>query len=135
MHNYFRPLEVYPDRAALRHRLRGYVARRTKAGSDVTDGGSVSRHGDAFPKRAFVLSEFGGLAQLVPGHSALDHSYGYGDFDSPEAWRDAVRALLDEAESLEPSGLAGYVYTQLSDVEEEVNGLLTYDRRVNKLKP
>ena len=35
-------------------------------------------------------------------------------------------------ESLESRGLAGYVYTQVSDVEEELNGLLTYDRRLNK---
>ena len=44
-----------------------------------------------------------------------------------------MRGLLDRALSLRAGGLAGYVYTQLSDVEEETNGLLTYDRRVNKL--
>ena len=49
-------------------------------------------------------------------------------------YADAVRAKLAEAGSLEAAGLAGYVYTQLTDVEEEVNGLLTYDRRVNKTK-
>ena len=42
------------------------------------------------------------------------------------------RSVLDSAESLESRGLAGYVYTQVSDVEEELNGLLTYDRRLNK---
>lgn len=46
----------------------------------------------------------------------------------------AVRAMLDEAAALEDAGLTAFVYTQLSDVEEEVNGILTYDRRVNKLK-
>ena len=40
--------------------------------------------------------------------------------------------MLASAESLESRGLAGYVYTQVSDVEEELNGLLTYDRRLNK---
>ena len=40
--------------------------------------------------------------------------------------------MLDSAESLESRGLAGYVYTQVSDVEEELNGLMTYDRRLNK---
>ena len=35
---------------------------------------------------------------------------------------------------MEDAGLTAFVYTQLSDVEEEVNGILTYDRRVNKLK-
>lgn len=44
-----------------------------------------------------------------------------------------MRALLDKVNALEVKGLSGYVYTQLSDVEEETNGLLSYDRRVNKL--
>ena len=43
-----------------------------------------------------------------------------------------VYKTLAQADA-EAEGLAGYVYTQLSDVEEETNGLLTYDRRVNKL--
>ena len=86
------------------------------------------RHG-----RAFVLSEFGGLTWMVEGHAASPEAYGYGDFSSLEAWRDGVRDLLATADRLEARGLAGFVYTQLSDVEDEVNGLLTYDRRVNKL--
>ena len=44
-----------------------------------------------------------------------------------------MHGLLEQADALEAEGLAGFVYTQLSDVEEETNGLLTYDRRVNKL--
>ena len=82
--------------------------------------------------RAVIISEFGGLAQMTPGHTSLDHSYGYGDFVTVEDWRGAVQKLLSEAESLQVEGLAGYVYTQVSDVEEEVNGLLTYDRKINK---
>ena len=84
--------------------------------------------------RAAVISEFGGLTQMMPGHTSLDHSYGYGDFATVEDWQEAVRELLAEVESLQDEGLAGYVYTQVSDVEEEVNGLLTYDRKVNKFK-
>ena len=82
--------------------------------------------------RAAIISEFGGLAQMTPGHTSLDHSYGYGDFATVEDWRVAVKKLLAEAESLQVEGLAGYIYTQVSDVEEEVNGLLTYDRKINK---
>ena len=84
--------------------------------------------------RAVIISEFGGLAQMTPGHTSLDHSYGYGDFVTVEDWRGAVQKLLSEAESLQVEGLAGYVYTQVSDVEEEVNGLLTYDRKINKFE-
>ena len=84
--------------------------------------------------RAAIISEFGGLAQMTPGHTSLDHSYGYGDFATVEDWRVAVKKLLTEAESLQVEGLAGYIYTQVSDVEEEVNGLLTYDRKINKFE-
>ena len=82
--------------------------------------------------RAAIISEFGGLTQMMPGHTSLDHSYGYGDFSTVEDWRAAVKKLLAEVESLQDEGLAGYVYTQVSDVEKEVNGLLTYDRKINK---
>ena len=89
----------------------------------------VAQHG----VRAFMLSEFGGLAQLIADHSAVSRAYGYGEYDSIEDWRSAVRSVLASAAALESKGLAGYVYTQVSDVEEELNGLLTYDRRVDKL--
>ena len=110
VHNYFRPLEAPKDAGT----LQGYAADRGA--------------------RAAVLSEFGGLTQAEPGHAATPEAYGYGDFDTPEAWRAAVRELLDQAGALEAQGLSGYVYTQLTDVEGELNGLLTYDRRVNKLE-
>ena len=89
-------------------------------------------HGKQRGNRAAIISEFGGLAQMTPGHTSLDHSYGYGDFATVEDWQEAVQKLLAEVESLKDEGLAGYVYTQVSDVEEEVNGLLTYDRKINK---
>lgn len=89
-------------------------------------------HGKRRENRAAVISEFGGLAQMTSGHTSLDHSYGYGDFSTVKDWRAAVKKLLAEVESLQDEGLAGYVYTQVSDVEEEVNGLLTYDRKINK---
>lgn len=89
-------------------------------------------HGKQRGNRAAVISEFGGLAQMTQGHTSLDHSYGYGDFSTVEDWRAAVKKLLAEVESLQDEGLAGYVYTQVSDIEEEVNGLLTYDRKINK---
>ena len=90
--------------------------------------------GKQWGNRAVIISEFGGLAQMTPGHTSLDHLYGYGDFATVEEWRVAVKKLLTEAESLQAEGLAGYVYTQVSDVEEEVNGLLTYDRKINKFE-
>ncbi|MDO4400846.1 MAG: glycoside hydrolase family 2 TIM barrel-domain containing protein [Coriobacteriia bacterium] len=83
--------------------------------------------------RPFVISECGGLTLHVEGHSALDAAYGYAAYEKAEAWAADLRALLARLDGLEAKGLAGYVYTQLTDIEEEVNGILTYDRRVNKL--
>lgn len=85
------------------------------------------------PRRAFVVSEFGGISFPVPGHCALKTQYGYGTAHSPEEFAVALREALSQMDALEAEGLAGFVYTQLSDVEEETNGLLTYDRRVNKM--
>jgi len=114
VHNYFRELEVYRDHA------------KPEDARDVFN---------ADGSRAFAISEFGGLAFLVPGHSLYDLSYGYASFETIEDWREGVREQLAQADALEAKGLAGFVYTQLSDVEEEVNGLVTYDRRVVKLAP
>lgn len=92
----------------------------------------VYRHAST-PPRAFVISEFGGISCHMPAHSSLSTSYGYATCPDLAAYRTAVSQILATADALEGEGLAGFVYTQLSDVEEETNGLLTYDRRVNKL--
>ena len=89
-------------------------------------------------KRAFVISEYGGFACHIPEHSSVDRVYGYRKYDTPKELTDAYRELIEKRLfSLVDAGLSGAVYTQLSDIEEEVNGLVTYDRRVVKvdLKP
>ena len=83
--------------------------------------------------RAFLVSEFGGFSHRVEGHSSLTECYGYEIYDDLDEWRHAVRELIAHMDALGPQGLAGYIYTQVSDIEEETNGLLTYDRRVNKM--
>ncbi|MBQ6394965.1 MAG: glycoside hydrolase family 2 [Atopobiaceae bacterium] len=86
-------------------------------------------------ERAFMLSEFGGLSCRIEGHSSVERVYGYEVHDTLASFRGAVGRLLATVDALEADGLAGFVYTQISDVEEEVNGLLTYDRRLCKLEP
>ena len=81
--------------------------------------------------RPFVLSEYGGLACDIPGHVASEHAYGY-HTETPETFPQSFRALMDRVRSLAGRGLAGAVYTQVSDIQEERNGLLTYDRKVRK---
>lgn len=83
--------------------------------------------------RAFVIDEFGGLTCPVDGHESVPTVYGYDTYEDAASWRAALNELLASVDDLEPEGLSGFVYTQLSDVEEETNGLLTYDRRINKL--
>lgn len=86
--------------------------------------------------RASVLGEFGGLGLVVPGHTWLDSgSWGYQSYDSTEALTDEYRKLIDNLWIIKRDGLAAAIYTQTTDVEVEVNGLVTYDRKVLKIDP
>ena len=88
------------------------------------------RRGD---RRALVLSEYGGYDLGVVGHTHSEHEFGYRHFDSAEALAAAFVRLHEELAVTVPGGLSATVYTQLSDVEDELNGLLTYDREVLKV--
>ncbi len=84
--------------------------------------------------RAFFLSEYGGYACHLKGHSSVERIFGYKRYDSLSEFREAYHNLIENSLlPLKSQGLSGAVYTQLSDVEEEVNGILSYDRKVNKL--
>ena len=86
--------------------------------------------------RPLVLSEFGGKTYKAEGHVFNpDKSYGYGGCGSLDALKDAVVKLyMDEVLPSVRAGLCAAIYTQVSDVEDEINGLLTYDRKVEKLQ-
>ena len=86
-------------------------------------------------KRAFVISEYGGYACHVKGHSSVERVFGYKKFDTTEELSKAYKELYEgQVLPLIEKGLSGVVYTQLSDIEEEVNGLVTYDRKVIKIQ-
>ncbi len=85
--------------------------------------------------RAFVLSEYGGLSCRIEGHSGTEKVCGGRIFETRAGMNRAYRALQEDVWSRIGRGLAGAVYSQLSDVEEEVDGLVTFDRRVVKLSP
>ncbi|MGI6003065.1 MAG: hypothetical protein ACOX74_05480 [Lachnospiraceae bacterium] len=78
-----------------------------------------------------MISEFGGLAHRVPGHSSCLHEYGYRRYMTRRGLRDKYRRLI--ARTVRIDGLSGFVYTQWNDVEEETNGIYTYDRKVKKI--
>lgn len=83
-----------------------------------------------------LLSEFGGFVWKVPEHSYnLEKTYGYKVFDTREAYVRALRELYQSLIPLAQNGLCGAIYTQVSDVEDETNGLFTFDRAVLKLQP
>lgn len=84
--------------------------------------------------RAFILSEYGGYVYQVPHHISIKKSYGYKTFLNQEELTLGYQKLFKKTvEPLIQNGLCGAIYTQVSDIEEEVNGLLTYDREVCKL--
>ncbi|WP_405866478.1 PA14 domain-containing protein [Streptomyces sp. NBC_00005] len=108
-------------------------------GADGGTGDIMDEHGYPSPalpphpdgQRALVSGEYGGLGLAVPGH-AWSVQQSYVDVD-PAAYTDDYLTKLAEVHALACKGGNGAVYTQISDVEGELNGLLTYDRRV--LKP
>ena len=86
--------------------------------------------------RPVFLSEFGGYSHKVEGHIFnLGNNYGYGSAKTAEEFEKMLRDLYTE--QVIPNiknGLSGAILTQITDVEDETNGLITYDRRVVKLK-
>lgn len=84
-----------------------------------------------------IISEFGGYVYKVKEHSAdPDKTYGYRMFEKREDFVSALQKLYrEELVPLAEKGLCAAIYTQLSDVEDETNGLITYDRKVLKVKP
>ena len=87
--------------------------------------------------RPLFLSEFGGWSMKIPEHSFnLKKTYGYKKYtDRAQFVRDLRTLYLDQVMPLIRQGLCAAVYTQVSDVEDETNGLLTFDRMAAKVFP
>ena len=85
--------------------------------------------------RVLALSEFGGYSMPVAGHTSSDKEFGYRIYRTEKEFMDAYGKLFEKevVPHMLKQGLSAAVYTQVSDVEDEVNGLLTYDRRVVKV--
>lgn len=109
---------------------------------DQGDGDVDSRHNYFYPlhlrpgRRTVALSEYGGIAWPMPGHEPPRRTYGYGTAKSRAELTGRYRKL--QLETVLPqlrNGLSALVYTQVSDVEDEVNGLFTYNRQAIKPDP
>lgn len=84
--------------------------------------------------KPYVLSEFGGFSHRVNGHTFNNKMFGYKIYNSPESLAKAYKKTFEKVIIPQISkGLSATVYTQLTDVEDELNGLLTYDRKVVKI--
>lgn len=83
---------------------------------------------------ALVLGEYGGLGLPVPGHTWKDKdNWGYQSFKTADELFEKYSSFITTMENLIQRGLSAAVYTQTTDVEQETNGLMTYDRKIIKV--
>jgi beta-galactosidase/beta-glucuronidase len=86
------------------------------------------------PERATVLGEYGGIGRKIEGHTWVkDQGWGYVEYDTEEKVTDTYVEYANKLLELIPQGFSAAVYTQTTDCEVELNGLMTYDREVVKL--
>jgi len=77
-----------------------------------------------------AITEYGGVTLEVPGHVyALSAKYGYGKTGDPHELQEKLADYTRKMQQLEAQGLTAAIYTQVTDIEEEINGLLTWDRQ------
>jgi beta-galactosidase/beta-glucuronidase len=85
-------------------------------------------------KRVNVLGEYGGIGMPVEGHLwTPDRNWGYIKFASPKEVTDEYVKYARQLQEMIARGFSAAIYTQTTDVEIEVNGLMTYDRKVDKV--
>ncbi|TKG93472.1 beta-galactosidase [Puteibacter caeruleilacunae] len=85
--------------------------------------------------RVLVLGEFGGLGMPVKGHLwQKDRNWGYRNYDDKDRLMSSYQGLIEKIPALIKKGLSAAIYTQTTDVEGEVNGLMTYDREIIKME-
>ncbi|MBQ1754512.1 MAG: beta-galactosidase, partial [Bacteroidales bacterium] len=85
-------------------------------------------------KRVNVLGEYGGIGMPLEGHLwTPDRNWGYVKFTTPEEVTDEYVKYALQLQEMVDRGFAAAIYTQTTDVEIEVNGLMTYDRKVDKV--
>jgi len=90
-----------------------------------------------FPNRASVVGEYGGIGYPVQGHlwNPEMRNWGYQTYQSKEELLENYIAKFEQIVAMKDKGISAAVYTQTTDVEGEVNGLMTYDREVIKMDP
>jgi hypothetical protein len=126
------------DRPLTRHKPAGVCEAADTVDAHLYRGPQMFAVND---RRISFLGEFGGLGHPVPGHlwkPGTGANWGYGgnkDTATREDLEKTYLGLMDKLGDLVEKGLGGSVYTQTTDVEIEINGLMTYDRKVLKYNP
>lgn len=89
-----------------------------------------------FKDRVLLLGEFGGLGLPLKGHLwQQDKNWGYRNFEKRDELFQSYAEMMDKLPALIDGGLGAAIYTQTTDIEGEVNGLITYDREIIKMDP
>ena len=103
-------------------------------------GNIIDLHSYPGPRQAFkedslinVLGEYGGLGLNIEGHTWNEDNWGYAVFKTKEEVTERYEQYIDELIRLIESGFSAAIYTQTTDVESEINGLITYDREEVKI--
>ena len=118
------------DYAATGEKLYAKYKDLGKPGARIPDNArAILLPGATYNGSPFLLSEFGGIAYVLPGSQVPSDAWGYAGVEkSPEAVLARLRGLYEAIAKI--PAIAGICYTQLTDVEQEVNGLLSYDRKM-----
>lgn len=89
-----------------------------------------------FDERCFVISEAGGFGLAIKDHCDQQNTFSYAKLKDPTELMKRYESFInEEVIPLEKKGLSALIYTQVSDVERELNGLMTYDRKILKFDP
>ena len=126
--------EVYVNVCRLGDHIGGYWHFSFDITSAVHEGENLPLVVRPQADRCVALSEFGGYFWHIPEHSFTSEEFGYRKYHSSSQLTSAIERLWNQEleENLE-KGLSASVHTQLSDVEDETNGLMTYDREILKV--
>jgi beta-galactosidase/beta-glucuronidase len=83
--------------------------------------------------KPYVISEYGGISLAVEDHIYSENHFGYGRHETPKTFTAEYNKLQNRIQKMQEEGLSAAVYTQMTDIEEEVNGIMTYDRKIIKI--
>ncbi len=126
------------DPTRLVNSVSGWTLRPCGDIHDIHTYGTTVKEPKYFANRASVVGEYGGIGYAVSGHMWTENdkkNWGYQESETSDKLFNDYKHKFDQIVEMKKNGMAGAVYTQTTDVEGEINGLMTYDREVIKFDP